>query len=77
MFIQSKLDSVAALGEAVRARRRELGLRQSELAGFAGVGVRFLSELERGKITVELGRTLRVLGALGLGIELVPRGSRR
>lgn len=40
-------------------------------------GCALLSELERGKITVELGRTLRVLGALGLGIELVPRGSRR
>ena len=36
--------------------------------------MRFLSELERGKPTVELGRALRVARRLGLDIWLLPRG---
>lgn len=50
-------------------------MRQRDAAGISGVGVRFLSELERGKPTVELGRALRVLGRLGLEVWILPRGS--
>ncbi len=63
------------LGELLRASRRAQGLRQRDAAGISGVGVRFLSELERGKPTVELGRALRVLGRLGLEVWILPRGS--
>lgn len=61
------------LGRAIRAQRRRAGLRQDELAALAGVGNRFVSELEHGKSTAELGRTLRVLAVLGLELELAPR----
>jgi hypothetical protein len=37
--------------------------------------VRFLSELERGKETAEIGKVLRVLERLGLELVVVPRGS--
>lgn len=63
----------AELGRRVRAQRRKHRLRQAELAAIAGVGNRFLSELEHGKSTLELGRTLRVLQALGLEIRLSER----
>lgn len=43
-----------------------------QLAGAAGVGVRFLSELERGKTTVQLGKALDVLWALGCSVRIVP-----
>ncbi len=59
----------------VRAERRRLKLRQAELAAAAGVGVRFLIELEAGKPTVQLGKTLAVLDALGLDCTLAPRRS--
>lgn len=58
------------LGRRIRAARKRAGLRQGELAALAGVGNRFLSELENGKPGVELGRVLRVLSALGLELEI-------
>jgi y4mF family transcriptional regulator len=50
-----------------------MGLRQDELAAAAGVGVRFVVDLERGKPTVQLGRTLAVLAALGLDMKILAR----
>lgn len=57
------------LGELVKKRRKKLGLNQSELAMASGTGRRFISDLENGKDSCELGKTLKVL--TGLGIELV------
>jgi len=39
----------------------------------AGVGNRFLSDLENGKPTVELGRAMQVLTMLGLTVTVRPR----
>ena len=50
-----------------------MGLRQDALAAAAGVGLRFLVELERGKPTVRLDRTLMVLEAVGLDLRLMAR----
>jgi y4mF family transcriptional regulator len=67
--------SPAQLGQALRNARKARGLRLEDLALAAGVGVRFLSELERGKPTVRLAETLRVAAALGLRLSLEdPRG---
>lgn len=62
--------TLADIGSVVRAARRSQGLRQDQLAGAAGVGVRFLSELERGKTTVRLGKVLSVLEALGCSLHI-------
>lgn len=58
-------------GQAVRAARKEQGLSQRALAQRCGCSQRFISELERGKPTIELGKALGVLGELGLtlGVE--------
>lgn len=61
-----------AFGSAVRRARKERGLSQVELAARAGVGRPWLSELETGKRTAELGRALSVLSALDLAIAFVP-----
>jgi y4mF family transcriptional regulator len=53
------------LGDALRIARKHLGLTQSQLALAAGVGLRFLVELEAGKPTVRLENVLRVVEALG------------
>jgi ATP:corrinoid adenosyltransferase len=42
------------------------------VAAAAGTGVRFVSELERGKSTAQLGEALRVLDAVGLRIMIEP-----
>ncbi len=61
-----------AFGSAVRRARKERGLSQVELAARAGVGRPWLSELETGKRTAELGRALSVLSALDLAVTFVP-----
>jgi y4mF family transcriptional regulator len=58
------------IGERVRAQRKALGLTQIEAAGLCGVGERFLRELEMGKPTVQLGKTLQVMAGLGLRLEV-------
>ncbi len=58
------------IGTTIRAERKAQGLRQDELAAAANVGVRFLSELEAGKETAQLGTTLAVLAALGIKLSL-------
>lgn len=60
----------AEIGRIVRAARRAQGLRQDQLAGAAGVGIRFLSELERGKPTVRLEKVITVLDALGCTLRV-------
>ena len=45
-------------------------MRQDELAGAAGVGVRFVVELEAGKPTAQLSKALQVLSALRCSVEI-------
>ena len=60
------------LGAQVRRTRKAQKLRQDQLAGAAGVGLRFIVDLESGKPTVQLGTVLKVLDALGCGVEITP-----
>lgn len=64
----------AELGTAIRARRRQRGLTQTELAGLCGVSVRFVSEVERGRPTAGVGLVLRLCARLGFDVQLVTRG---
>ncbi len=64
--------SPAEVGEVVRTTRKAAGLRQDELAGAAGVGLRFIVDLEAGKPTAQLGKALQVLAALGCTFEITP-----
>ena len=58
------------LGDAVRSARKALGLTQPQLALAAGVGIRFIVDLEAGKPTVRLEQVLRVIDALGVELQL-------
>ena len=58
-------NSPEALASAVLAARKRLGLTQPQLALAAGVGVRFIVDLEAGKPTIRLETLLKVLNALG------------
>lgn len=64
------IQSTQQLGQALRTARKQLGLTQSELALAAGVGVRFIVDLEAGKPTVRLETVMRVIEALGGQIML-------
>ncbi len=72
--------SPAEIGDIVRTTRKAAGLRQDELAGAAGVGLRFIVDLEAGKPTAQMGKALQVLAALGCSIDITPpepKGARK
>lgn len=58
------------IGSYARQKRRELSLRQQDLADLAGVSDRLIRDIEHGKPTVQLNTLLRVLNVLGLHIQL-------
>jgi transcriptional regulator with XRE-family HTH domain len=60
------LETALAFGLMIRKRRKATNLRQNQLALATGVGRRFLIELEAGKPSCQLGRSLLVAETLGL-----------
>ena len=73
-FPYGKVRNVGDIGGAIRAKRTAIGMRQEQLAALAGVGPRFLSEIENGKESAEVGKVLHVLHRLGLEVSIRPRG---
>ena len=65
------------IGKAIRSARKAQGLRQDDLAGLAGVGTRFVIEVERGKETSQLGRVLHLLAVLGCDLTIGLPGGRK
>lgn len=64
--------TLTRLAGAVRRRRKELGLRQAEVADLAGCSQRFVHTVEQGKPSLRLDKLLDVLEVLGLGLSVVP-----
>jgi HTH-type transcriptional regulator / antitoxin HipB len=58
------------LGRFVKKQRKAMGLTQAELALTSGTGMRFISDLENGKPTCQLGKTLTVLKTLGIRLTM-------
>ncbi|MDP3177944.1 MAG: helix-turn-helix transcriptional regulator [Spirochaetaceae bacterium] len=61
-------------GTAIRTRRKALGYTQAQVAALCATGIRFISDLENGKPTIELGKALAVAQALGIDIVAKLRG---
>ena len=61
-------ETALAFGLLIRSRRKALNMRQDQLALATGVGRRFLIDLEGGKPSCQLGRSLLVADALGLRV---------
>lgn len=66
----ASIRSPQQLGDVLRAARKQIGLTQPQLALAAGVGVRFIVDLEAGKPTLRLENVLRVIDALGGEVKL-------
>ncbi len=62
-----------SFGQALRQRRKELGYTQAFVAETTGFSVSFISDLENGKETAELDKSIRLANLLGLDCELKPR----
>ena len=65
--------TTAYIGDTIKKRRKQLGINQIDLAMVANTGRRFISDLENGKESCELGKTLAVLENLGLTLHIVPK----
>jgi len=65
-----KVQNPEQLGEVIRAKRRQLKVTQKDLALTCGTGLRFIIDLEKGKATCQIGKTLQVIQALGLTIQI-------
>ena len=60
------------LGKEIKSLRRKAGLTQSEFSKRAGVGLRFIRDLEQGKATVRLDKVNQVLEFLGHHLKVAP-----
>ena len=63
---------VSPLAAIVKQRRKLLQLSQPDLAAKAGVGLRFVRELEQGKATLQLDKVNQVLRLFGHELAPVP-----
>lgn len=61
------------LGQIIRMQRKREGLTQLQLAEFCGLSASFISDVEHGKPTVEVGKVLFLLHNLGLDMSIVER----
>lgn len=69
-----KITSSSDLGRAIRERRKSLGYTQGYLAEYTGFSTSFISNLENGKETAELGKAIFLVNLLGMDIEVRNRG---
>jgi y4mF family transcriptional regulator len=60
------------LNEYVKTKRKSLGLSREEFAQKAGVGLRFLRELEQGKETLKMDKVNQVLKLFGMQLGVAP-----
>ena len=66
-----RVHAIRDAANAVRGRRLDLKLSQSELARRAGISRKWISEFEAGKPTAEFGILIRVIEELGIGLDIV------
>ena len=69
-----KILDVISLGSAIKERRKELNYTQNFLSEVTGLSSSFISDLEHGKETTEIGKVLFLINTLGLNFILEKRG---
>ena len=58
------------IGKAIHDIRLKKSMKQADLADITGTSVKFISDVERGKETVQLDKVFDLLRALGLSVYL-------
>ena len=69
-----KITSTMEFGRTIRNKRKKLGYTQAQLSEYTAFSTSFISDLENGKETVELGKALFLLQLLGLDLAINNRG---
>lgn len=70
MKINMQKSSVSILGEAIEAERKRRKLTQSQLAALSDTSINFISQIERGKQTAQIGKVVDVLKILGMQLAI-------
>lgn len=65
-----QINTMAELGEVIRATRKANKIRLDDIAGMAGVGPVFVGDVEYGKETAQIGRVIQLMSELGLKITV-------
>ena len=76
LIVMKRVFETIDIGSNVKTRRNELGMNQPQLADICGNGIRFISDLENGKPTMQIGKVLETLHVLGLDLYISERGNR-
>ena len=69
-----KINDSKAFGELLKAKRKKLGYTQKYICEVSGISASYISDLENGKATVELGKAIYLANLLGIDVKLVERG---
>jgi transcriptional regulator with XRE-family HTH domain len=72
--MRAMITNAKDFGQALRKRRQELGYTQAYVSACSGFSVSFISDLENGKNTAELGKAIVLANLLGMDCSLTPRG---
>ena len=68
-----KIINTESIGKVIRERRKALGYTQGFIADFTGLSVSFISDVERGKSTAEIGKIIMLINTLGLDLMVESR----
>lgn len=69
-----KINNPKELGKHLLEERKRLQLTQKEISEFSDVGRKFIIEIEKGKVTAQLGKVFELLNSLGLELHIIKRG---
>lgn len=65
------MKNTSSIAQFIKEKRKNLKITQEELAFKAGVGLRFVRELEQGKITLKLDKVNQVLDLFGCEVDVI------
>lgn len=71
-----KINNPKELGQHLLEERKRLKLTQKEISEFSDVGRKFIIEIEKGKVTAQIGKVFELLNSLGLEFHIIKRGDR-
>ena len=70
------IHDAADFGKILKKRRKDLGYTQRYISEHTGFSISFISDLENGKSTAEMGKAIYLANMLGLDIAVNARGNR-
>ena len=63
-------------GQIIKKKRKELNYTQGFVSEMSGLSISFISDLENGKSTIELGKAIFLANLLGLDCLVKNRGEK-